>query len=623
MKTSGLENQFPNSACSDRRIERTLRRPWFSWKSEVVALLALITLVIYFLTLSWRKWSDPLIDGYVWYNSWLLSNGATLYHDVHSYYGPLVQYFDGFLFRIFGPGMMVLLTANLVLYVIILGLVYFTFRQAWGRLGAFAASSVFISIFSFSQLQQCGNFNFIAPYSHEIIYGTLLTLIATIIAARWCRAKSVLFAWLLGFCAGLATVLKPEFMLACGFLGGGVFFVRWFCKKPLSVSEFAFTGIGLVIPTLIFTICFAQTRPWKIAFIDASQAWWQVVAAHANTGNALQQNATGLNDPWVNGFAELAATASAILVLACIWAIGWIFNRPWPIVKRVVAMLAAAGLIYAIGFGGDWLEVGLCLPGLVAVLFFLIIRQLRRERRDENQTNQSTVMAFMLVLVAASMLARMLLQARIYDFGFFQAAFAGMVVAAAIVTYIPQWTGPGWWGHRLAIGGCAALLTLACISIALDSRRVRLAQTQPVGSGLDRFYAFNPTFDSTGALVNWVIENLNSIPPQATVLGLPEGAMINYLSRHKHPLPSWVPIDGGSTMEEVEEIVNQLRKSPPDYVVLISRSMKEHGLKQFGAPGTPGEKTLQWIIDNYQTIASQGGDPFDPKEKGAVILKRK
>jgi hypothetical protein len=233
-------------------------------------------------------------------------------------------------------------------------------------------------------------------------------------------------------------------------------------------------------------------------------------------------------------------------------------------------------------------------------------------------------MALMLVLLAASMLARMILQARIYDFGFFQAAFAGMVVAAAIVVYIPKWAGPGLLGRRIAMSGGVALLTLACVSIALDSRRVRLAQTQPVGSGSDRIYAFNPNFDSTGALVDWVLENLKSIPPQATVLGLPEGAMINYLSRHKHPLPIWVPIDGGSTPEEVEEIINRLRESPPDYVVLISRSMKEHGLKQFGAPGTPGEKTLQWITDNYFTIASRGGDPIvSGGEKGAVILKRK
>jgi hypothetical protein len=230
----------------------------------------------------------------------------------------------------------------------------------------------------------------------------------------------------------------------------------------------------------------------------------------------------------------------------------------------------------------------------------------------------------MLVLVAGAMLARMFLHARIYDFGFYQAAFAGMVTAAAMVVYIPRWAGAGIGGRRLALCGCLSLLALGCISISADSRRVRLAQTQPVGSGSDRFYAFNENFDKTGALMDWVIKSVDSIAPGATLLVLPEGALINYISRHKYPMPVWVSIGGGSTTEEVQEIINRLRQSPPDYIVLISRSMKEHGLQQFGAPGTPGEKTLKWITDNYFTIASRGGDPFvSTGEKGAAILQRK
>jgi hypothetical protein len=52
--------------------------------------------------------------------------------------------------------------------------------------------------------------------------------------------------------------------------------------------------------------------------------------------------------------------------------------------------------------------------------------------------------------------------------------------------------------------------------------------------------------------------------------------------------------------------------------------MSEHGLTQFGAPGTPGELTLKWIANNYLVVASRGGNPLASSgEKGAIILKRK
>jgi len=66
--------------------------------------------------LSWRKWPHVLIDfGRELYTPWQIAEGAVLYRDVASLFGPFSQYFNALLFRIAGTSFTTLVVANLVL----------------------------------------------------------------------------------------------------------------------------------------------------------------------------------------------------------------------------------------------------------------------------------------------------------------------------------------------------------------------------------------------------------------------------------------------------------------------------------------------------------------------------
>lgn len=215
------------------------------------------------------------------------------------------------------------------------------------------------------------------------------------------------------------------------------------------------------------------------------------------------------------------------------------------------------------------------------------------------------------------MLARMLLHARVYHFGFFQAALAAMVVAATMVKDLPRWTGTEALGRGVTTAGCLLILGVCCGAIAAKSHKIRADQTEPVGWGRDRFYSTTRMIDGTGALVNWAAEHMRSTPPDTEVLVLSEGGMINYLSRRKSP-----PF--GTLRQSEKKFVEELRRKPPEYVVLISRELKEFGIKRFGAPGQPGFAMISWVGENYEAIARWGGDPLNPDDMvGAVILRRK
>jgi len=137
---------------------------WWEWSG----LLILAGLTVFFLATSWRKWPDPLIDfGCELYTPWRLANGAVLYRDIDCFYGPLSKYFNAGLFKCFGPGLMVLVTANLVVFAAILAVIYGLCRRAWGAGPALAASAVFVAVFGFSQFVKTGNYNYATPYAHE------------------------------------------------------------------------------------------------------------------------------------------------------------------------------------------------------------------------------------------------------------------------------------------------------------------------------------------------------------------------------------------------------------------------------------------------------------------------
>lgn len=573
-------------------------------KAEALRIAIVGLMVAYFLAISWRKWPDPIVDfGQQCYSVWRVSQGAALYHDFNWSYGPLSIFFNAALFRCFGRGIMVLATANLVVYGFILSLAYLAFRMAWGWLAAFAASAVFISVFSFSHLGGVGNYNYATPYSAESVHGMLLILITAFVTVRWCEGPSLKLAFLLGLCGGLAVVMKPEFMLAIGVLGFAACVLRWWQRQRIGIAEFCMMGVGALLPTLAFTAWFARVESWKAAFVDASQAWWLVLVTQVQRESGQQQNFTGLDHAGTNALLEMKSAFWALVAMAAIWAAGWCANRSWSPLMRVITALAAGMLVCFVRLQGGWMEVGRCLPGLAALALVLVTVRVWREVRSNGRAGQGSVMALMLALLAAAMLARMPLFARIYHLGFFQAALAAMVVVALMVTELPRWTGTGIWGRRVSILGCVLVIATGCFSIAEVSRKIRADQTEPVGWDRDRFYSTTRNVDGTGAIINWAAQLFRAVPKEAVVLVLPEGSMVNYLSQHKS-------VEQYTSRNGEKDFIAHLQKTPPDFVVLITRDMTDVGIARWGAPANFGSEVMGWVTTNYSLVAKFGGDPL-------------
>jgi hypothetical protein len=388
-------------------------------------------------------------------------------------------------------------------------------------------------------------------------------------------------------------------------------------RKTISLSEYSLLGVGVQWPTLAFAFAFAAREPFGPAFAEACNGWWRVIVKPISLPGFAQGQAAmaGFDHPWRNGWLEFYAGVCATVVLAAIWAAGWFINRPSS-KPRIALVLVLGALALSVRLEGGWFHVGRCLPLLSGLVLILTGGRLLWEWRENRKVDAPAATQWMLTLLALGMLARMALFARVDQFGFFQAAPAAMVIAAVMAAEIPRWTGKGGRGTVVSAACGLCVLMLGCASIAKKSNSIQAEQTQPVGSEKDRFYAFNREVNPIGPLANWVVNRLAKEPP-GSLLVLPDGLSINYLTRRTSVMPSVG--SGGPDELRMEKLV----QSPPDYVVLISLDLAEHGVLHYGEPGNQGYLLLQWVNKNY-TVVTSWGDPFSGTNlKGARILRRK
>jgi hypothetical protein len=72
-----------------------------------------------------------------------------------------------------------------------------------------------------------------------------------------------------------------------------------------------------------------------------------------------------------------------------------------------------------------------------------------------------------------------------------------------------------------------------------------------------------------------------------------------------------------------DQIVADLERHPPDWVVIISRSLIEFNILRYGEQHDNGQQLLRWVGENYDTVIAEGGDPLDYRQRGVVLLTRK
>jgi len=580
--------------------------------------------------LSWRRWPDLLVDfGIQLYLPWRISQGDVLYRDVaYLTGGPLSQYFNALLFKIFGVSFRTLIFANLTITAGLLVLVYRRFLAAADRLTATMLCLAIVLVFAFQHYGLVGNFNYVTPYCHELFHGLVLSIMVVCWLSDWSAKEQIKHAALAGLGFGLVFLTKPDVFLALAVSVTAAFLIVGCSRRTAgfaakSLVAFSFAGL---VPLLAFFVLFLWREDWRTSACAVVSAWvplWHI----SITRDPFYQWCLGLDVPFLH-LERMVAHFIFVVVITAIYSLAFRRNveswfrwlKPsglvWPLLAAPLLILAAVT---------DWGDCGRTLPLLGLSACGLLAVNCRN-----GATRAASIFPLLWNVFGLVLLAKLGVFTRISHYGFALAmpAFVGAV-------YLFVWLLPKQLEQRFQV--CfrpfrlvaSLVLLTGFFRLFLHSESYYLQKNVPVGNGGDRIVAYSPARDLFHGNVeiglSWIGKN---VPPNATLAVLPEGAMINYLSRRVNPTHHlvWVPpvmaVFGQTNMTAAFE------KNSPDYVLVIARSATEFGVGSFGYDPRYGMELMQWVDDHYERVypVPAPGGTSAPRKQSFLelqILKRR
>jgi len=254
---SGLQSYLENSGAQIS--------PGLGILTKLVAPSIIIFAGLVMLVVSWRKWPDPLIDfGRELYVPWQLSQGQVLYRDIAYFRGPLSPYFNALLFKTFGVGLMTLAWANIAILTALTFLIYRLLRIVGSWVSPVLGCVVFLVIFALSQYLATANYNFVCPYSQELIHGIILSFTMVYLLYRYMSKPRAVFISLAGLCLGLILLTKLEVFPAAVLAVTAGLILIFREERPAGsrlLGLLALFAFGLMAPLACFVMYFSAQMP--------------------------------------------------------------------------------------------------------------------------------------------------------------------------------------------------------------------------------------------------------------------------------------------------------------------------------------------------------------------------
>ena len=590
--------------------------------------------------MSWRKWPDPLIDfGQQLYVPWRLSRGAVLYHDVSYVYGCLSVCYHAVLFKIFGVSLNVLLVSNFLILIFLLLLVYYLFLKC-SDVWTATTIGLALTVLAFGQFLDVGNYNYICPYSHEEFHGIVLAVVMMACLARWLSTGRKLPLALAGGCLGLIFLTKPEVFVGAVAPFAMAMFFQW---RRVSISGLAKSLLLAVtcalVPLAVFFAGFRSQMDSADALRAIFGAWVPLLHSTGLHVPIYQRN-MGLDGPLFHVRQALIEFGGlAVIVGLCAWRL----SRPTVTsLERVILFALAGGA--SINYG--WQNCGHCLPLLVVVAAILWWREWRQKSEFGNRKSE---IGILWLTFSFALLAKLGFNPRISHYGVFLAMPAFLSAIYLLLHLLPRFLqSPQFTVHspqsdwpsdagQIGLGTGdrglkpfrAAILIFFLAGLArllIHSGLFYKDKDFVLGSGGDRIVTYdpkivNPKSAPTGAAMASAAAWIEShTAPTSTLAVLPEGVMLNYLTRRDNPTPYVVFAFEVWAFGE-QTMLAAYKKNPPDYIVLIQRDSSEYGVPYFGLQKGYGFDVMQWVRQNYEPVYLIGSEPLQSGAFGIRILK--
>lgn len=574
------------------------------------------------LVLSWRRWADLIVDyGREVYVPWQLSQGSLLYRDVSSFYGPLSSYWNALLFRVFGESLSSIQFFNILLIAVLAYFIYRLFEREDDKLTPAAVSIVFIVLFALGKHFNLGSYNYVAPYSHELVHGLFLSFAAIYALRLYVRSDKAVWVFLAGLLTGLVLLTKMEVAISAVLaMFAGFAFALWRRgERGRILKRSGLLVAGAALPVLLFMVYFSIYMGPADAFRSVFSSW-TVVAGTDISSSKFYKAVTGL-DKLQENINGMFVAASWFLFLLVPLAIGYLsknntFARKY---GGTFSFIAVAAVVVHFSARIPWDLIFWPLPLFMAAIAAFYGVKLLTGRSQEPSRD---IPLFALSVFSGALLLKIVFVTRIYGYGFVLAMPATLLVIHMLISEIPGGLSRRWASGAIFRYSVFAVVCVLVSVYAVKSYRFYSIMDYAVGEGGDTIIA-SGHFGGKG--VDILLEQIDKVmAPGDDFVIMPEGVLMNYLSRRKNPTEfiTFLPTD--MTIYGEDRLLSALQATEPDYIILISRDTIEYGVHYLGQGY--GDGIFRFVRSGYSDVVRIGDmsflDDSEGKGLGIVIMKR-
>lgn len=538
----------------------------------ILPLILALTAILAF-SQAHEKGMDPIIDaGRDLYIAGELERGATLYHDLVYYYPPAGPYVLAAFVALFGNSLAAFEFFGVIVALIIAIALYVIPLRIAGHLAAFFCTLLFLSL-NFTGASTWGA-NYLFPYAHGTTLGIMFLLLfvwflldyggrripeEAISGSRLSLSLAVLFAL-------LAAWSKLEYTLAVAVTFGAFAILRRMPLRDLLLAA------GAALVSLLALSSVFGGSPVRFGWIGERLLTASLLQADAT--RTFYAAVSGVSD-WPRNLG-LAMAGALGVAAACgiLFAIDRRRQRPGSDVVLVLLLFALSVVYWFLASGYFFRAWGALQILLIAALLF-------RDRRNP---------ILIVAILSAATTVRIVLNLTPDWYGFAMMLPVYLLIVCVLFRLLPEWK---IYGSRTALLWLPLLLLLALQGLMQQRERYalkRFAVETPRGT----FYDSN--VDRARALSELLV-HLEGRGGRSLVV-LPEGVSINYFSGIRTPLARYAFIPPETADLEVERsTIEEMERTEPELVALVSRDMSEFGSRGFGVDYN--QALHAYVADNY------------------------
>ena len=540
-------------------------------RTDYIYLFLLFILLIFgFIVFSGTIVSIYSDIGREFYVPWQMNEGQVLYKDIFNVYPPLGYQLNAFILKIFSNNINSLFYMGLVSSILAISAIYLISKEYMNNILALLVGSFII----FSCVYYPYISNYISPYSYSVLYAMVAFLWAFFFLVKYFKTEKINLFYISCLLYGMSVCFKYEYLLF-GFVLIGTMYYKKIPVKKVLLSFFSI----ILVPVLSLINLFIQ----GCKINDLTVALKDIMSlSSANSVTAFYTNVGFI--PSVPTF--VAAMKSLffffLFCLIIFFYSNFIISRKFSgIVKIILLIPIPVFVILILPFHYAVSNAHFLGFGYLSIVILLI----NLFRKIENKElllllNITAILSCFKCFGAISL--------SIYGTFFLPILLVNLIASVDSKKYL--------------IPLCCVLVSIIYLYVKEDVYKFNLWKTDNFKIS-EKLYSDNNYFSKRySELIPYINAN---IKPDEKLLVLPEGCMLNYLTKIKSDNKLYYLIPPNVDVFSQNGIIERLRENMPEYIIVFSNYYVWYNTTTF-ANGY-GVEIQKFIEDNYNIVEEASG----------------